>query len=470
MSTRPGPGAQDRAAEDGPATAASVDLPGPDLVRLLLIASVALITLVAFENLAVSTAMPAVTEDLGGLRLYALASGAPLAAQLIATALSGAWTDARGARGSLLTGVVLFCGGLVIAGLAPTMEVLVVGRAVQGFGGGLLIVPLYVLVGAMVPAVRQPSFFAAFSAAWVVPALVGPGLAGLVVEVASWRWIFLSVPVLMLTATVLLVPLLRHVSGPAADAQPQPRRILVAAAGTGIAVAALQVSGAASGAWVLPLALAAVVALAVSLPVALPAGTIVLRPGVPAAVACRSLLNATFMTAQTFLPLLLVREHGWLEAQAGLVLTVSAITWALGAAVQGRVRSERGRARLSWLGPLVLTAGTIIAAGATVPGRPWFALAGWTVAGLGMGLVYPAMSVLVLQRTPQARHGQVSSALQVADAFGAALGLAGGGALFTALVGAGGTTAYLAGLALAALFGLLATVAGQRAARRPVTR
>lgn len=464
------PGAQDRTAQDDPAAAVPVAAQGPDLVRLLLIASVALITLVAFENLAVAAAMPAVTEDLGGLRLYALASGAPLATQLIATALSGAWTDARGARGSLLTGVVLFCGGLAIAGLAPTMEVLVVGRAVQGFGGGLLIVPLYVLVGAMVPAERQPSFFAAFSAAWVVPALVGPGVAGLVVEVASWRWIFLGVPVLMLAAAVVLVPLLRHLPGPAADARPQPRRVLVAAGGTGIAVAALQVSGAASGAWALPLAVAAVIALVLSLPVVLPAGTVVLRRGVPAAVACRSLLNATFMTAQTFLPLLLVREHGWLEAQAGLVLTASAITWALGAAIQGRVRSEGGRARLSWSGPLVLTAGTIIAAGATLPGRPWFALVGWTVAGLGIGLVFPAMSVLVLQQTPKAQHGQVSSALQVADAFGAALGLAGGGALFTALVGDGGTTAYLAGLTLAALFGLLAALAGSRAARRPVTR
>lgn len=461
MSSQPARDAQDRDAAPAAGAAAA-----PDLVRLLLVASVALITLVAFENLAVSTAMPAVTEDLGGLRLYALASGAPLAAQLVATAVSGAWTDARGARGSLLTGIALFCGGLVIAGLSPTMEFLVVGRAVQGLGGGLLIVPLYVLVGALVPAVRRPSFFAAFSAAWVVPALVGPGVAGLVVGVASWRWIFLGVPVLMLGATTLLLPLLRQVPGPSAVAPPQARRILVAAVGTGVAVAALQVSGAASGDWVLPTALVAVVALILSLPVVLPAGTAVLRAGVPAAVACRALLNATFMTAQTFLPLLLVREHGWLEVQAGLVLTAAAITWALGAAIQGRVRSAAGRARLNWLGPLVLAFGTMVAAVATLPALPWFALGGWTIAGLGIGLVFPAMSVLVLQETPPAHHGQISSSLQVADALGAALGLAAGGALFTALVGAGGTTAYLAGLALAASFGLLAAVAGARARPR----
>lgn len=428
----------------------------------------AIITLVAFENLAVSTAMPAVTADLGGLRLYALASGAPLAAQLVATAVSGAWTDARGARGSLLAGVALFCGGLVIAGLAPGMEVLVVGRAVQGFGGGLLIVPLYVLVGALVPAGRQPGFFAAFSAAWVVPALVGPGVAGLVVQEASWRWIFLGVPVLMVAASALLVPMLRHAPGPAGGGLRQPRRVLVAAVGTGVAVAALQVSGAASGAWVLPVALVAVVALVVATPVVLPPGTVVMRTGVPAAVACRALLNATFMTAQTFLPLLLVREHGWREAQAGLVLTAAAITWALGAAVQGRVRAAGSRARLTWLGPLVLALGTAVSAGAAAPGlTPWLALVGWAIAGLGIGLVFPAMAVLVLQGTPPAQHGRISSSLQVADALGAALGLAGGGALFTAFVGDGGTTAYVVGLALAAGLGLLAAVAGARARVRP---
>jgi MFS family permease len=449
-----------------------VDAPrtSPDLVRLLLVASVALITLVAFENLAVTTAMPAVTDDLGGLRLYAVASGVPLAAQLVATAVSGTWCDARGPRGSLALGVVLFCAGLVVAGTAPSMEVLVVGRGIQGLGGGLLVVPLYVLVGAMVPPARQAKFFAAFSAAWVVPALVGPGLAGLVVREASWRWIFLGVPALTAAASVLLVPLLSRVPGPDG---PRPaavprRRLVLAAAATGAAVAVLQVAGAERTSWLLAGAAGALVLLAISLPVLVPVGTVRLVRGVPSAVACRALLNATFITANTFLPLLLVREHGWDVAQAGLVLTVSAVTWAAGAAVQGRVRTPAGRARLYWAGPLILACGTAVTAGATLPGiTPWVVLVGWALGGTGMGLVYPALAVLALQATPSERHGQVSSSLQVADALGAALGLAASGALFTGLVGAGGTGAYLAGLVLAVLVGLVAAAAGARAVAVP---
>src|SRR5690625_3419788 len=182
----------------------------PDLVRLLLVASVALVTIVAFENLAASAALPAVSADLDGLRLYPVAAGAPLAAQLVATALAGAWADSRGPRPVLLLGLVLFPLGLVVAGTAPTMGVLAVGRAVQGLGGGLLIVPLYVLVGALVPAERQPGFFAWFSAAWVVPALGGPAITGLIVDHASWRWVFLGAAVLVAAVVVCFLPLLRH--------------------------------------------------------------------------------------------------------------------------------------------------------------------------------------------------------------------------------------------------------------------
>lgn len=442
----------------------------PDLVRLLLVASVALITLVAFENLAVSAALPAISAELDGLQLYPVAAGAPLAAQLIATAIAGIWADTRGPRPVLLLGLVLFPLGLVLAGTAPTMEILALGRGVQGLGGGLLIVPLYVLVGALVPHERQPSFFAWFSAAWVVPALGGPALTGLIVDHLSWRWVFLGAALLLVVVSASFAPLLRLMPGrgEAAGAGRASRVLVLAATGAGVAVAVLQVAGSARETWSLPAAGVAVVVLAVCLPRLLPAGTARLAAGVPAAVACRALLNATFMTAHTFLPLLLVREYRWSVTAAGFVVAVSSVTWAVGAFIQGQVRSEHGRRRLTLLGPSLLVLGTLVTAGAAVPGvTPWVAVPGWAVAGAGIGMVYPALTVLALHRTPARQHGEVSASLQVADAFGAALGLAASGALFLALIGAGGTTAYLAGLLLAAALGLLAVAAGARASARP---
>jgi len=451
-------------------TGAAANAQPPQVVRLLLIASVALITLAAFEALAVATVMPVVVEELGGLHLYAVAAGAPLAAQLVATAVSGAWSDARGPRGSLLAGILLFCAGLVVAGLAPTMALLAVGRAIQGFGAGLLMVPLYVLVGAMVPAARHPRFFAAFAAAWVVPGLVGPAIAGTVADAASWRWVFLAVPVLTLAASTVLLPLLRHVpptrrAPQDTSARRRTRTVLLAATGAGLAAAALQVAGSDGGTPGVVLAVAGVAGLAVTMRLLLPTGTLRLRVGVPSAVACRGLLNAAFISAETFLPLLLVRAYDWSAREAGLVLTVSSLTWAAGSAVQGRVHEPRRRALLLRLGPLLLAVGTFVTAAGALPGAgTWWVVAGWTVAGAGMGLVFPALSVLALQATPQAEHGQVSSALQMSDGLGAALGLAFAGAVFTALVGTGGTGAYLAGLVLAGLLALLAMWAGARAA------
>ena len=80
----------------------------------------------------------------------------------------------------LLASMALFSAGLLVCGLAPSMEVLLVGRVLQGLGGGALTVGLYVVVGLVFPAALRPAVFASFAAAWVLPALFGPGLAALV--------------------------------------------------------------------------------------------------------------------------------------------------------------------------------------------------------------------------------------------------------------------------------------------------
>ena len=120
-------------------------------VRALTVGAVALISLSAFEALAVATVMPAVAADLDGLTLYAVGFGAPLATGVIGMALAGLWGDARGPRLPLQVGVGLLCLGLLIAGVAPLMPVFVLGRAVQGLGSGMLSVSIYVLVGSVVP-------------------------------------------------------------------------------------------------------------------------------------------------------------------------------------------------------------------------------------------------------------------------------------------------------------------------------
>ena len=119
-----------------------------------------MITLVAFEAIAVNTAMPFIVDRLDGKNLFALAAGISMSTQLITTALAGTWVDTRGPKPVIYVGIAAFTGGLLVASFAPNIWFVVVGRAVQGLGGGLLIVPLYVMVGSYVLPHKQPAFFA----------------------------------------------------------------------------------------------------------------------------------------------------------------------------------------------------------------------------------------------------------------------------------------------------------------------
>src|SRR4051794_27477092 len=108
---------------------------------------VTLVTLVAFEAVAGTSAMPSVARALDGLPLYGFAFGGALAGSVVGMVLAGAWCDRAGPARPAAAGVALFGLGLLAAGLAPDMWALVAGRLVQGFGGGLVNVALFVVVG-----------------------------------------------------------------------------------------------------------------------------------------------------------------------------------------------------------------------------------------------------------------------------------------------------------------------------------
>src|SRR5690606_959502 len=116
----------------------------------------------------------------------------------------------------------LFIVGLLIAGTAQHMGVLVAGRLIQGFGGGAVNVALYVIVARVYPAALHQKIFAAFAAAWVVPSLIGPVLAGLVAEHISWHWVFLGVVGLVLIAIVMMIPAVRSLRGGGDPEHPVP--------------------------------------------------------------------------------------------------------------------------------------------------------------------------------------------------------------------------------------------------------
>lgn len=455
---------------DGPEPDGSGRWSGEELS--LLIGSVALITLTAFEALATTTVMPGVVEDLDAQSWFSLASGAALAAQLLAVVVAGGLADARGAGPVLVGGLGLFVVGLALCASAPHVAVFVAGRLIQGLGGGLIIVPLYVLIGAVSTDAHRPTFFAAFSLAWVLPSLVGPAIAGIVAQTLGWRWVFGAVPVLALLASAVLVPRLR---GLPHTSRPVPRRLARLGAWAlagGIGLVLLQLAGALGGVSLGAFTLIGCVLVVLALPRLVPRGTWRLARGIPAVVATRFLALGALQGATAFLPLVLQRVHHWSEAAAALAVTIGSVSWSLGSVAQARIVGRRRRERLPLLGAVLMTAGIAPVAFLVVRDAPvWPALLGWFVAGFGIGMLHSTLSDLTLGMSQRSEHGKVSSWLQVADASGPALELALVSvalAVWTpALVGgaATGGFAYLPASLLALVVGAGAIVAATRIPR-----
>jgi MFS family permease len=433
------------------------------------VGSVALVSLLAFEALAVGTAMPTVARSLDGLTLYALAFGGPFASGVVAMVASGIWCDARGPRPPMWHGVAWFVAGLAVAGVATTMGVLVVGRVVQGFGSGLLSVALYVIVGQAYPEELRRRVFAAFAAAWVVPSLVGPALAGLIVEHLGWRWVFLSVPAVAVPAVLLMQPGLRTLGAAVTSRPPAGALARIGwACGAGASAALLHHGGQQRGVLAALLVATALTGLLVCAPRLLPAGFLRAGRGLPTVVGLRALASAAFAGAEVVIPLMLSRERDFSPTAAGLVLTVGALSWSVGSWLQGRLAAPRSAATLPRTGVGCVALGTAIVAATVLPAVPVAVVVlGWATAGLGMGLLYPSLSVLTLALSAPDEQGRNSSALQLGDSLSAATVLALTGAVLAA-GSAPGPASYAVTLAVASGCGLLGVLlAGRVVVRAP---
>ncbi|KUL79548.1 MULTISPECIES: MFS transporter [unclassified Streptomyces] len=408
--------------------------------RALSIGIVSVVLLIAFEATAVGTAMPVAARELDGVSLYAFAFSGYFTTSLFGMVLSGQWSDRRGPLAPLTCGIAAFGAGLLLSGTAGAMWLFILGRAVQGFGGGLVIVALYVVVGRAYPERLRPAIMAAFAASWVVPSIVGPLASGAVTEHLGWRWVFVGIPVLVLLPLALALPQIRRraagpVPGAGADASFDRRRIRLALAisfGAGLLQYAAQdlrwislVPGALGAALLVPAALGL-----------LPRGTYRAARGLPSVVLLRGVAAGSFIAAESFVPLMLVTQRGLSPTLAGFSLAAGGVTWALGSWVQSRPRVEPYRERLATAGMVLVAAAVAAAPSVLIQSVPaWTLAVAWAFGCFGMGLVISSTSVLLLKLSAPEEAGTNSAALQISDALSNVVLLAAGGAAFAALGG-----------------------------------
>jgi MFS family permease len=397
--------------------------------RRLTAALVLTITLVAFESLAIATVMPVVADDLGGLGLYGWVFSGFFLGSLLGIVLAGRAADRRGTRLPFAVGLALFAVGLVVGGAAQSMPMLVAGRVAQGMGAGVIPAVAYTTVGRGYPAAMRPRVFAVFSSAWVVPGVVGPAAASAIEGWTSWRVVFLALLPLVAVAAALALPVLSDRGPAAADAgsgagdavtdDDRRRDALVLVAGVALVLGGLGAHQA---------GLAVVLVVVGALPAAwafvrlVPAGTVALHPGLPAAIAARGILTFAFFGTDAYVSLAVTDVHHQPTWVAGLALTGATLAWTAGAWVQQRLVVQRGPRWLVRRGFAVIAVGIGLLAASLGPFPVAAVVAAWTVGGLGMGLSYAPISVTVLGTAAPGQEGRASASLQLTDVLGVALG------------------------------------------------
>jgi len=422
----------------------SSDAPGPEptslfdpSVRPVTLSVLTLVGLSAFEGLAVAAALPQVAASLGDVALLPWVITSYLMMSGVATVAAGALADRIGLRPVFRASVLLFVAGAVLAGLAPSMPLLIVARLVHGTGAGAVNAVGLTAVGLVFPQRLVGRAFAANSVVWGVMSVAGPGLAALLLSVASWRWIFwMNLP---LGAFALLLGW--RAMPAAAEAAPRALRwsdlglLLLLTASLLLAVDALDLTS-------LP-------TLAVALGAtgwllwrsrgrddALLAPRHVTHAPLGPLAGAIGLLLVGAIGPQAFLPLYVRGARGgstgWV---AGSVLFFT-LGWTTGANLGSRLVERIGPMAVLRTGSLLVPVGLALVAGATWVGAPLAGVfAPLFLAGIGMGMSTNCALTLVRDLAPAGELGRATAAHQFVRNFGFLLGNALFGALMLVVVG-----------------------------------
>lgn len=427
------------------------------------------IVAIAFENISVATAMPAAAASLGAAELYAWNFTLFVLGLLISTVVAGRYADRHGPVVPLAFGIAVFATGLIVAGSATTMAQLMAGRGVQGVGAGAMNLGLYVVIARGFPERLRAVMMTWFSAAWMLPAFVGPPVAAWITTTWSWHWVFYGVLPLLALTVVLAGPALWRQQASGAFAVEEASTPVPIWAGVVLAAgaAAIQAAGqrAENGVDLVAglLAVGGIGLLVVAIPRLMPPGFSRVGTGLPSVVWTRALVSGAFFGSESFIPLMLVRTQNLDLRTAGFILTIGSVGWMAGSWLQSRPWLPLRRDRIIVAGTLCVAVGVGAVGAAAWFGAPaWTVAVAWIPAGMGMGLATASTALATMALSEEHEQGRNSSGLQVGEGLGNAIfgGLA--GTIFAVLhVGHTGAATFgtiLTAMAVAAVLSIVSAL------------
>jgi EmrB/QacA subfamily drug resistance transporter len=382
----------------------------------------------ALDQTIMTPALPAVAEDLGRLDQMPAVVISYLAAATAVMPLYGKLGDRFGRKRTMLVAVAVFVVGATLCATATSMALLTVFRAVQGLGGGGLMVGPQAVIGEIVSPRERGRYLGYIGAAYVVAAVGGPVLGGLIVEGLGWRWIFALYPPLGAVAFTLLALTLRLPRPPERPPIDYAGALALAAAVIGVVLFGqtrhptwLILTVVAAAAWLISSRFAADPILPLRL---------FRDRGFAIPVAISFLVGFALFGTLTYLPAYLQVALGLSASSAGLVVTALMAGVLITTVLSGRLITRTGRYKAyPVIGAGVAAAGLALLATWGADSGPGVITAIMALIGLGVGLIMQVMVLVAQNSVAYDDLGTATSSVAFLRQIGASAGVAVAGAL-----------------------------------------
>jgi MFS family permease len=397
----------------------------------------------------VATILPSAVYEIGGMEYYAWTTTLALIGAILSSVCATALSGGIGPRRAYWMALATFAAGSAMCGVAPTMGILLAGRASQGIGGGLLTALAYAIIRQTLPPELRTRAIAMLSGLWGIAALSGPLLGGLLAGAGAWRWAFwIDIPFAAMIAVLVRRVLPERTA--ASDHVAMPRSsvlgqlVLLGLSALPIAWGgASSTSGYAAAGTMIGLGIFWLMlyreqrAVRLGTPHLLPAGAFDPRSDLGAVTLTMALMGAS-LSAVLFLPLVASRAYGFPPIARGYFGGVMAISWTLAALATASFVEPRSRRAIVMTGPFLMLAGLATEAIAISNGSLWLMVFAMVPLGLGIGGAWAHLGALLMETALPAERDLASACITTTQLIAGALGSA-----------VAGTIANLAGLAAA---------------------
>ena len=394
---------------------------------LVLAAVMAANFMIAIEATIVSTAMPQIVGQLGGLQLYSWVFSAFLLTQTATTVVFGKLADLAGRKTVMMVGIAIFLFGSILCGFAWSMPSLIVFRLVQGVGAGAVQPTAMTIVGDLYSVHERAKIQGWLASVWALSAVLGPMAGGLIIQHFSWAWIFwMNLPIGALAAAGFWAYLHEK------SARGGGRINHLSAAVFTIAIAAIMADLTAvstSGEFeigVITVVAVVAVALFVIQERRSPEPMISLelwgRRPIAAANGASLLCGMVMIGLTSFLPVFVQGVMQKSPLIAGFALSSMVLGWPVGAMVGVRGFRRFGVRTVLRTGGLLVPAGAFVFVVLTAESSPIAAGLGSLVVGLGMGLLSSASIILIQEIVDWSERGSVTASFLFARSLGSTFG------------------------------------------------